>query len=153
MGYKHNTFNGYIQLDALEFLRFFLEDISKELNENNVLMPYKEITIQTGLSRLSFILKRTFLGCFKCYQNKKYEKMSYEDYFKTKDKNVYNQIIDYYNNNIVDPLEKFSSINGSISISHIKDRGIGDCAKMILPEIVNNTDKLIIIDSGDILAQ
>ena len=42
---------------------------------------------------------------------------------------------------------------GSRSISHIKDRGIGDCAKMILPEIVNNTDKIIIIDSGDILAQ
>ena len=32
-------------------------------------------------------------------------------------------------------------------------RGVGDCAKMLIPEIVNNTNKIIIMDSGDILAQ
>ena len=42
---------------------------------------------------------------------------------------------------------------GPMSISKIKSRGIGDCAKMLLPEIVNNTNKIIIMDSGDILAQ
>ena len=31
-------------------------------------------------------------------------------------------------------------------------RGIGDYAKMLLPEIVNNTNKIIIMDSGDIIA-
>ena len=106
---------------------FYIDDIGSKfgtllLIQNNILfLPYKDISIQTGKCHLSFKLKRTCLGCFKCYQNKKYEKMSYEDYFKTKDKNVYNQIIDNYNNNIVDPLEKFSSINGSISISQNND--------------------------------
>ena len=100
---------------------FYIDDIGSKfgtllLVQNNILfLPYKEITIQTGLSRLSFILKRTFLGCFKCYPNKKYEKMSYEDNFKTKNKEIYRQIIDNFNNNIVDPLEKYSSVNGSIS--------------------------------------
>ena len=32
-------------------------------------------------------------------------------------------------------------------------RGVGDCAKMLIPEIVNGTNKVIIMDSGDILAQ
>lgn len=32
-------------------------------------------------------------------------------------------------------------------------KGIGDYSRMLLPEIVNNTDKLLIIDSGDILVQ
>ena len=32
-------------------------------------------------------------------------------------------------------------------------RGAGDYAKMLLPEVVNNTKKIIIMDSGDIIAQ
>ena len=44
-GYKHNSYNGYIQHDALEFFRYLLEEISMELNENKELQPYKEITV------------------------------------------------------------------------------------------------------------
>ena len=32
-------------------------------------------------------------------------------------------------------------------------KGIGDYARILLPEIVNNTNKILIIDSGDIIAQ
>ena len=106
---------------------FYIDDIGSKfgtllLIQNNIqFLPYKDISIQSGKCHMLFKLKRTCLGCFKCYQNKKYEKMSYEDYFKTKDKKIFTQIIDYFNNNIVDPLEKYSSVNGSISVSQYND--------------------------------
>ena len=106
---------------------FYIDDIGSKfgtllLIQNNIqFLPYKDISIQSGKCHMLFKLKRTCLGCFKCYQNKKYEKMSYEDYFKTKDKKIFAQIIDYFNNNIVDPLEKYSSVNGSISVSQYND--------------------------------
>ena len=100
---------------------FYIDDIGSKfgtllLIQNNILfLPYKEISLQTGKCHLIFRLKRTCLGFFKCYNNKMYEKMSYEDYFKTKDKKVYFQILKSFNKNIIDPLEKFSTINGSFS--------------------------------------
>ena len=33
LGLKHKSFSGFIQQDSQEFIRFFLEDLSKELNE------------------------------------------------------------------------------------------------------------------------
>ena len=39
--------------------------------------------------------------------------MAYENNFKCNDKKVYYQILENFKNNIVDPIEKFSSINGS----------------------------------------
>ena len=100
---------------------FYIDDIGSKfgtlilIQNNIVFLPYKEISIQTGKCHLIFNLKRSFLGCFKCYKNKIYDKLSYEDFFKTKDKKVYSQILENFNNNIVDPVEKFSSVNGSIS--------------------------------------
>ena len=113
---------------------FYIEDIGSKfgtllLIQNNILfLPYKDISIQTGKCHLIFKLKRTFLGCFKCIQNKQYEKMSYEDNFQTKDKKVYFKIIDNFNNNIVDPIEKFSYINGSCSENN-NDNNINDIEK------------------------
>ena len=57
-GYKHNSYNGYIQHDALEFFRYLLEDISKELNENKHLLPYKEIIYSDDTSK--YICKKEF---------------------------------------------------------------------------------------------
>ena len=120
---------------------FYIEDIGSKfgtllLIQNNILfLPYKDISIQTGKCHLTFKLKRTFLGCFKCIQNKQFEKMSYEDNFQTKDKKVYFQIIENFNNNIVDPIEKFSSINGSCS----EDNNNNDINKI---ENKNNDDNV-----------
>ena len=100
---------------------FYIDDIGSKfgtllLIQNNILfLPYKDISLQTGKCHLIFRLKRTCLGLFKCYSNKMYEKKSYEDYFKTKDKKVYFQILKSFNNNIIDPVEKFSTINDSFS--------------------------------------
>ena len=101
--------------------KFYIDDIGSKfgtllLIQNNILfLPYKDISLQTGKCHLIFRLKRTCLGLFKCYRNKMYEKKSYEDYFKTKDKKVYFQILKSFNNNIIDPVEKFSTINDSFS--------------------------------------
>ena len=101
----------------------YIEDLRSKfgtllLIQNNLLfLPYKEISIQTGKCHLMFKLTRTCLGLFKCYKNKLYEKMVYENYLNSKDKKVYIQILENYNNNIVDPVEKFSTISGSCSAS------------------------------------
>ena len=116
---------------------FYIEDIGSKfgtllLIQNNILfLPYKDISIQTGKYHLIFKLKRTFLGCFKCIQNKQYEKMSYEDNFQIKDKKVYIQIIENFNNNIVDPIEKFSSINGSCSENNSNNNNINNDINII----------------------
>ena len=100
---------------------FFIDDIGSKfgtllLIQNNILfLPYKEISIQTGKSHLVFYLIRTFLGCFKCYKNKYFENLSYEEYFNNHKKKVYYQILQNINNNIIDPIEKFSNISNSNS--------------------------------------
>ena len=54
---------------------------------------------------------------------------------------------------------EFIFYNGSQAIydfgfrSKREFRGAGDYTKMLLPEIVNDTNKIIIMDSGDIIAQ
>ena len=102
---------------------FYIEDYGSKfgtllLIQNNILfLPYKKISIQTGKCHLIFKLTRTCLGLFKCYKNALYEKMAYDSDFKSNDKKVYSQILENYNNNIVDPIEKFSSISGSCSAS------------------------------------
>ena len=96
---------------------FFIDDIGSKFDtllliQNNILfLPYKEISIQTGKSHLVFYLIRTFLGCFKCYKNKYFENLSYEEYFNKHEKKIYNQILQNINNNIIDPIEKFSIIS------------------------------------------
>ena len=98
---------------------FYIDDIGSKfgtllLIQNNILfLPYKEITIQTGACHLVFYLIRTFLGCFKCYKNKSFEKLTYEKYLSYQERKVFSQIIENLNNNIVDPIEKFGSINNS----------------------------------------
>ena len=99
---------------------FYIDDIGSKfgtllLIQNNILfLPYKEISIQTGKCHLVFYLMRTFLGCFKCYKNKIFENLSYEEYFNINEKKVYTQILENIkNNNIVDPIEKFTSISDS----------------------------------------
>ena len=100
---------------------FFLDDIGSKfgtllLIQNNIMfLPYKEISIQTGRFHLLFYLIRTFLGCFKCYKNKIYEKLTYEQYINSHDKIIYMQILESLKNNVIDPLEKFSSIGDSAS--------------------------------------
>ena len=102
---------------------FYIEDYGSRfgtllLIQNNILfLPYKKISIQTGKCNLIFRLTRTCLGLFKCYKNRLFDKMAYDRYFKNNDKKVYYQILENYNNNIVDPIEKFSSISGSCSAS------------------------------------
>lgn len=86
------------------------------LIQNDILfLPFKDISIQTGKCLLNFRLMRTFLGCFKCFKNSIYEKMCYEEYFNKTDKKVYFQILESFNYNIVDPVEKFNSLSGSCS--------------------------------------
>ena len=98
---------------------FYLDDIKSKfgtllLIQNNILfLPFKQINIQTGRCLLIFRLTRTFLGCFKCFKNKLYEKMSYEENFNINDKKVYLKILESFNYNIVDPVEKFSNISKS----------------------------------------
>ena len=102
---------------------FYLEDIGSKfgtllLIQNNILfLPYKDINIQTGRSLLMFKLKRTCLGLFKCYKNKLYNNKSYLETFLNNEKKVYTQILETFNKNIIDPIEKFSSISGSCTPS------------------------------------
>ena len=102
---------------------FYLEDIGSKfgtllLIQNNILfLPYKDINIQTGRSLLMFKLKRTCLGLFKCYKNKLYNNKSYLESFLNNEKKVYTQILETFNKNIIDPIEKFSSISGSCTPS------------------------------------
>ena len=99
--------------------KFYINDIMSKfgtllLIQNNILFfPYREITIQAGSSHLVFYIVRTLLGCLKCYKNKIFNELTYEKYFESQEKKIYSQILDYLNNNIVDPIEKFSSINNS----------------------------------------
>jgi hypothetical protein len=99
--------------------KFYIDDIGSKfgtllLIQNNLLfLPYKEISIQTGPCHLIFYVVRTILGCLKCYKNKVYDQFTYEKYFDFQEKIIYSQILDNLNNNIVDPIEKFSSINNS----------------------------------------
>ena len=115
---------------------FYIDDIGSKfgtllLIQNNILfLPYKRISIQTGKCHLIFKLTRTCLGLFKCYKNAIYENMAYDKYFKSNDKKVYVQILKNYNNNIVDPIEKFSSIRGSCSVSENNTINIGDNDKI-----------------------
>ena len=101
----------------------YIEDYASKfgtllLIQNNILfLPYKKISIQTGKCHLIFKLTRTCLGLFKCYKNALYEKMAYDSFLNYNDKKVYCQILENYNNNIVDPIEKFSTISGSCSAS------------------------------------
>jgi hypothetical protein len=102
---------------------FYLDDIGSKfgtllLIQNNInFIPYKTICIQCGKYNLIFQLIRTFLGCFKCYKIQGGNILSYEEHFNQCNKKVYKQILDSMNNNIVDPIEKFSSIKGSCSSS------------------------------------
>ena len=102
---------------------FYLEDIGSKfgtlvLIQNNILfLPNKDISIQTGKSLLKFKLRRTCLGLFKCYRNRLYENKKYLESFNNNEKKVYSQILETFNNNIVDPIEKFSSVSGSCTPS------------------------------------
>ena len=102
---------------------FYIDDIRSKfgtllLIQNNILfLPFKEINIQNGKCHLIFKLIRTFLGCFKCFNNKSYEKLSYEKILSKNDKSVYLQILESFNYNIVDPIEKFSNISRTSSVS------------------------------------
>ena len=102
---------------------FYLEDIGSifgtlVLIQNNILfLPYKDINIQTGRSLLMFKLRRTCIGLFKCFKNKLYSNKSYLDSFLNYEKKVYTQILETFNQNIIDPIEKFSSISGSCTPS------------------------------------
>lgn len=107
---------------------FYIDDIGSKfgtllLIQNNILfLPYKEISIQTGKCHLVFYLMRTCLGCFKCYKNKIFDNLSYEEYFNINEKKVYLQILENTkNNNIVDPIEKFNSISDYNSDNNIND--------------------------------
>ena len=97
----------------------YIDDIGSKfgtllLIQNNILfLPYKEINIQTGKCHLIFYLLRSCLGWFRCYKNKMFDKLSYENNFNSEEKKVYSQILDNLINNIIDPIEKFSSINNS----------------------------------------
>lgn len=100
--------------------KFYIDDLGSKfgtllLIQNNIaFLPYKIISIQTGKCHLMFRLTRTCLGWFKCYNNSLYYQMNYESYFKTRRKKVYFQILDDFNNNIIDPIEKFNTIEGSV---------------------------------------
>ena len=101
----------------------FLEDISSKfgtliLIQNNVLfLPNKTVSIQTGKSHLIFNLRRTCLGIFKCYRNRLFENKKYLESFFNSEKKVYSQILETFNDNIIDPIEKFSSVSGSCTPS------------------------------------
>ena len=101
----------------------FLEDISSKfgtliLIQNNVLfLPNKTVSIQTGKSHLIFNLRRTCLGLFKCYRNRLFENKKYLESFFNSEKKVYSQILETFNDNIIDPIEKFSSVSGSCTPS------------------------------------
>ena len=126
---------------------FYIDDIGSKfgtllLIQNNILfLPYNELNIQTGKCHLIFRLTRTFLGCFKCFKNKSYENLSYEDFFTVKDKKVYLQILESFNNNIVDPIERFSSIYGSESGSENNEININNSEdEKIIEEQKNEED-------------
>lgn len=51
-GFKHSIYSGYIQHDALEFFRLFIDDISIELNENKQISEYKEINYTDETSKI-----------------------------------------------------------------------------------------------------
>ena len=98
---------------------FYIDDIGSKygtllLIQNNILfLPYKEINIQTGKCHLTFYLVRTCLGCFKCYKNKLFDKITYEKYLYSQAKIVYTQMWENLLSNIVDPIEKYNSIINS----------------------------------------
>ena len=99
--------------------KFYIDDIGSKfgtllLIQNNILfLPYKEINIQTGKCHLTFYLVRTCLGCFKCYKNKLFDKITYEKYLYSQPKIAYTQMLENLLNNIVDPIEKYNSIINS----------------------------------------
>ena len=130
---------------------FYLEDIGSKfgtllLIQNNILfLPCKDINIQTGRSLLMFKLKRTCFGLFKCYKNKLYNNKSYLESFLNNEKKVYSQILESYNKNVIDPIEKFSSISGSCtpsekSIVTIEENKIND-TKSIDNKELNEEEK------------
>ena len=106
---------------------FYIDDIGSKfgtllLIQNDILfLPYKEINIQTGKINLIFYLFRTCLALLKCYKNKLFNNMIYEKYFNSLEKKVYNQILENFNNYIVDPIEKFNSINNSYNSEDINN--------------------------------
>ena len=125
---------------------FYIDDIGSKfgtllLIQNNILfLPYKDLNIQTGKNHLIFRLVRTFLGCFKCFKNKNYENLSYADYFNVKDKKVYLKMLEAFNNNIVDPIERFDSIYGSESGSENNDMNFNNSDDEKIIEEKNNED-------------
>jgi hypothetical protein len=102
---------------------FYLDDISSKfgtlvLIQNNILfLPNKDISIQTGKSHFIFKLRRTCLGLFKCYNNRLYQNKLYLDSFLNSEKKVYSQILETFNNNIIDPIEKYTNVSGSCTPS------------------------------------
>ena len=102
---------------------FYLDDISSKfgtlvLIQNNILfLPNKDISIQTGKSHFIFKLRRTCLGLFKCYNNRLYQNKQYLDSFLNSEKKVYSQILETFNNNIIDPIEKYTNVSGSCTPS------------------------------------
>ena len=111
---------------------FYLDDIGSKfgtllLIQNNILfLPYKDINIQSGKHFLMFKLRRTCLGYLKCFKNRLYDKPSYLENFLNSEKKVYSKILDTFNYNIVDPIEKFSQISGSCSNSESFVRTVED---------------------------
>ena len=102
---------------------FYLEDFGSKfgtlvLIQNDILfLPNKDVSIQTGKNHFLFKLKRTCLGLLKCYNNKLFYNKKYLNQFLNSDKKVYEQILETFNNNIIDPIEKYSSVSGSCTPS------------------------------------
>ena len=108
---------------------FYLEDFGSKfgtlvLIQNDILfLPNKDVSIQTGKNHFLFKLKRTCLGLLKCYNNKLFYNKKYLNQFLNSDKKVYEQILETFNNNIIDPIEKYSSVSGSCTPSKAPSKG------------------------------
>ncbi len=120
---------------SYDYGKFYIHDIGSKfgtllLIQNNILfLPYKEMTIQAGACHLIFYIIRTLMGCLKCHKNKKFNDFTYEKYFESQDKEIYSQILDHLNNNIVDPIEKYSSIDNSYNSDYKNNNVIVDDEK------------------------
>ena len=102
---------------------FYIDDRGSKfgtllLIQNNVLfLPNKDISIQNGKNHFIFKLRRTCLGLLKCYNNSLYQNKLYLESFLNSEKKVYSQILESFNNNIIDPIEKYSTVSGSCTPS------------------------------------
>ena len=78
---------------------FYLEDCKSKfgsllLIQNKIMfIPDKPLSIQIGRFHLNFIMNRTFISCFKCYKNKLFNQLNYDNQLNSSNQEIYNVLL------------------------------------------------------------